>query len=328
MADTSPSSAAASAAVLKPSASTASASSWIPSFLSPKLTTRPSLPQEEDEVALTAPTDDSDAAKPATPTRAPTPTPTPAIAAATAAAATAAKEEALRKKEAELHLREQQLAHAEKNAQVSRVPNFPYCWPVMFHNIKVDIPPRNQWNMVWMYRSWMFVSLCLFFNTVAALTVMLSHPTGVTTAARDFGVSVTYWVGIMVSSFYLWYRPVYNAYMKESSMYFNFYFFFGGWHILFDFYMFLGIPGSGSSGVIYAMSLLTDDKSKLASGIMCSISAGLWLLSGLWSLFMYRATHKHYRSQGLTSEEAQNEAMKGVAKSGVFTTLVKSSLMA
>ncbi|KAJ3071195.1 hypothetical protein HDU98_005677 [Podochytrium sp. JEL0797] len=297
---------------MKPSPS----SSWIPAFLSPKAANPTPATLEDDEIGLISPPSNQEPA--------PSPKPAPRTAADASKKTidpVSAKEELLRKKEADLLAREQQLAHAERNAPVSRVPNFPYLWPVMFHNIKVDIPLKNQRTMVWMYRSWMFVSVCLFVNAVAAMVVMLSHPTGVTTAARDFGVSMVYWVGVMVASFYLWYRPVYNAFLKESSMYFNFYFFFGAWHIAFDFYMFLGIPGSGSAGIIYAMSLLTDDQSKLAGGIVCCISSAFWLLSGIFSLTMYRLTHKHYRSQGLTSEEAQNEAMKGVAKSGVFAAL-------
>ncbi|ORY39614.1 scamp-domain-containing protein [Rhizoclosmatium globosum] len=279
------------------------------------------MPREEDEIALVAAANEEASSSSAAP---------PPV-----SAAALAKEEALRKKEAELLARERQLAAAEQQQRakpqqqqyVDRTPNFPWIWPVMFHNIALDIPAKNQWNMLWMYRSWLFMGVCLFVNCVAALTVMLSHPTGVTTAARDFGVSVTYWIGVLVASFYLWYRPVYNAYLRESSMYFNFYFFFGAWHIVFDFYMFLGIPGSGSAGIIYAMSLLTDDASKIAGGVLCSISSFLWLVTGLWSFYMYRVTHRHYRSQGLTSEAAQQEALTGVAKTGVLQTLVKSAAM-
>ncbi|KAI8610106.1 scamp family-domain-containing protein [Chytriomyces sp. MP71] len=237
----------------------------------------------------------------------------------------AVKEAELRRKEAELLEREAQLKENERNSNLSRLPNFPYCWPVMYHNINVDIPRSNRRIMIWMYRSWLFCFICLFVNIVASLAVMLSHPTGVTSAARDFGVSIVYAVGIAITSFYLWYRPVYNAFMKESSMYFNFYFFFGGWHVLFDFYMALGIPGSGSAGIIYAMSLLSDDSSKFAGGVMCIVAAILWIMTGLMSLYMYRQAHWHYRIKGLTTDEAQNEAMKGVAKSGVLTALIRAA---
>jgi hypothetical protein len=75
----------------------------------------------------------------------------------------------------------------------------------------------------------MLLGLLLVINAVACFVVMISHPTGMTTsklethdthrdssaetfvffglAAKDFGISIVYGVGIMATSFFLWYRP-------------------------------------------------------------------------------------------------------------------------
>ncbi|KAJ3119586.1 hypothetical protein HK100_000242 [Physocladia obscura] len=92
--------------------------------------------------------------------------------------------------------------------------------------------------------------------------------------------------------------------------------------------MALGIPQTGSAGLIYAMSILSDDQSKLSAGIMCVISATFWIAAGIWSLCLYKVVHRYYRHQGLTTEEAQNEAIKGVAKSNAFNIFVRSAAMA
>ncbi|KAJ3219855.1 hypothetical protein HDU67_009043 [Dinochytrium kinnereticum] len=182
-----------------------------------------------------------------------------------------ARERELRKREEELAKREAQL-HEAQRLNHPRIPNFPVCWPLMYHNINVT--------------------------------------------SRDFGVSIMYIIVITVASFYLWYRPVYNAFMKDSSMLFYFYFFFGGWHCLFVFYMALGIPSSGSSGIINTISVVTD--SKIVSGIFCSVSSSMWLLSGLVSLYLYKRTHYYYRVKGLTADDARKEVAKGVAGSGIM----------
>ncbi|KAJ3416600.1 hypothetical protein HDV05_000882 [Chytridiales sp. JEL 0842] len=167
------------------------------------------------------------------------------------------KEEELRRREAELMERERQLLQQAAIANQPRVPNFPWIWPLMFHNIELDIPDKAKNIQLWMYRSFLLLGALLIVNAIACFAVMISHPTGMTTTAKDFGVSVVYGFGIMTSSFFLWYRPVYNAFMKESSMLFYFYFLFGGLHVLYYCYMALGIPGSGSAGFIMALSVIT-----------------------------------------------------------------------
>ncbi|KAI9365549.1 scamp family-domain-containing protein [Zopfochytrium polystomum] len=236
-----------------------------------------------------------------------------------------AKEAELRKREAEVAAREAQLLEAQRRA-VPRVPNFPPCWPVMFHDIRLDIPAATQPNMLWMFRSFMFLFLVLFVNCGACLAILVSHPAGVTTGGRDFGVSIMYLFLVMVLAFYFWYRPVYNAYLKESSMLYSFFFLFNGIQILFDFYMALGIPGSGSAGIIYALSILTD--SKYVAGILCATTGGMWLVAALSSMYLYHRTHRHYRSRGLTAEDAKNEAVKAVGSTGIAQGLfVKSAFV-
>ncbi len=62
---------------------------------------------------------------------------------------------------------------------------------------------------------------------------------------------IVYLPVITVTSFMLWYRPIYNGLMKEHSLFFYVYFIFAGFHLAFlGVYVFLGIPSTGSAGLI------------------------------------------------------------------------------
>ncbi|KAJ3307599.1 hypothetical protein HDU76_004512 [Blyttiomyces sp. JEL0837] len=233
------------------------------------------------------------------------------------------KEEELKKREAELAAREAKLREDERK-NIPRVPNFPFFWPVMFHNIEVDIPASNQPMMRKLFKRLLFTPFILTTNMAAAFAVMISHPAGDTSSGRDFGVSIMYFFLVSITSFFLWYRPAYTAYMRESSMYFSIYFLFGMIHIIFDIYMTLGIPGSGSAGVINAISAASDEK--YVAGIMSCVNSVFWIIGSGISIYLYRQTHLHYRSRGLTAEDAQKEAAKNVAGTGILQGMfVKSA---
>ncbi|KAI9204731.1 scamp family-domain-containing protein [Polychytrium aggregatum] len=230
------------------------------------------------------------------------------------------KEAELRRKEDELKAREARLAQTTAQLQagisaVSRQPNFPPCWPMMYHNIQIDIPAgKARGIMIWLYRSWLSLFGVLVVNSIACFSILVSHPTGVTTGATDFGVSLMYLFTISIGSFFFWYKPVYRAYERSSSFSFYLYFAFNGLHIIYCFYMAVGMPGSGSGGLINMISMYTDDK--IASGVLCSINSALWLASGLFSVYLYRLSHLFYRTAGLTADDARNEAVQRVAASG------------
>ncbi|KAJ3114434.1 hypothetical protein HDU96_002104 [Phlyctochytrium bullatum] len=229
-----------------------------------------------------------------------------------------ARERELKKKEEELAKREAQLHEAQRLSQ-PRIPNFPFFWPVMHHNINLDIPPASRVTMRWIFRNWIFMLACLFANAVGCFSVMVAHVSGNTSAARDFGISIMYIIVIAIASFYLWYRPVYNAFMKDSSMLFYFFFLFGGLHVLFVAYMALGLPGSGSAGVINTISVVTD--SKVVASIICCVVSSMWILTGLVQLYLYKRVHYYYRVKGLTAQDAQKEAVSSVAGTGIMQSV-------
>jgi hypothetical protein len=145
--------------------------------------------------------------------------------------------------------------------------------------------------------------------------LLTSHIQGNTTAGSDFGVALGYMFFITVASFFLWYRPVYNAFMKEKSLYYFVFFVFNGFHVLFQFYMAVGVPGSGSAGIINMISAFTDNK--VVAGVFCSAAVLLWVAGGAFSLFLFYRVYDHWRSQGHTFEAAKGEALRAAATANV-----------
>lgn len=131
-----------------------------------------------------------------------------------------AREEALRRKERELAQREADLENRRRNQNRPMANNFPPCFPVMYLDIPAEIPLEHQSTVWWLYREWLLFELTLVINFIACLCLLFSHPESVTSAPADLGVALTEMFTHTAASFFLWYRPVYNAYMKEVSLYY------------------------------------------------------------------------------------------------------------
>ncbi|KAJ3082546.1 hypothetical protein HK102_001607, partial [Quaeritorhiza haematococci] len=227
------------------------------------------------------------------------------------------REEELRRREEELAARERALREQEDAMRKHgfHPPNWPFFYPYIYHDIEVEIPEPARPVMWKIYRFWMATVGLLFWNTIACFTMLVSHPSGLTTVASDFGFSFVYLFFISATSFYLWYRPVYKAYMNENSLYFYIFMIFEGLHTAFAFYMSVGIPGSGSAGFINLLAVITDGK--IVAGVFCCVAFGGWIMDGFFSLWMWKEVHAHYRAQGYSFESAKNEAVGVVGRSGL-----------
>ncbi|KAJ2002486.1 hypothetical protein GGI04_003318 [Coemansia thaxteri] len=238
------------------------------------------------------------------------------------------REAELRQREEALAAREQELRAREANVQMmasgARPPlNFPPLYPIMYHAIDVEVPTGDRRTVRTIFYLWLALEAMLVFNCVACLIVMISGPKDVANTGASFGSSFVYLFTISAGSFFLWYRPVYNAYMKDSSMFFYFFFIFNGFHILFDAYMAVGVPGAGSAGMIIMLQCLSSDKK--AAGALCGISFSLWVLHLLATLFMYRKVRTHYKARGHTFSEAKQQAYQGFAQSSAGQAAVTTA---
>ncbi|KAJ2477077.1 hypothetical protein IWW56_004550 [Coemansia sp. RSA 2131] len=102
--------------------------------------------------------------------------------------------------------------------------------------------------------------------------------------------------------------------MKDLSTFFYLFFVFNGFHILFDAYMAVGMPGTGSAGIIVMLQCISS--SKKAAVAFCGISFALWVLHFVVLLFKYIKVCCHYRLHSHMFLEAKQQAYLGFTQSG------------
>jgi len=144
---------------------------------------------------------------------------------------------------------------------------------------------------------------------VACIFVLLA---GSSDGGRDLGASIAYLFVIGVTSFLLWYRPIYNGYMKEQSLYYYLYFFFGGFHLLFSIYMIIGVPSTGSAGLIQTIQMFA--RKAIVAGVLGTVATVGWTLQGVGNAFYYRQIWAHHTAAGHSMEKAKTELASHGAK--------------
>ncbi|KAI8643672.1 scamp family-domain-containing protein [Parasitella parasitica] len=225
------------------------------------------------------------------------------------------REEALRRKERELADRERDLEQRQRQTLQRRDNNFPPCFPILYLNIVDEIHIQHQTTVLWLYREWLLFLVTLVMNFFACLWVLFSHPASVTSAPTNMGVALTELFTHSLASFFLWYRPVYNGYMKDNSMYFFFFFIFNGFHILYTFYMAIGIPSTGGAGLILLVTLFSDHY--IGPAVLTLLATICWLSMGVLAVIFYKKTYDHYKAAGHTFNEAKSEAYSHMGRSTV-----------
>ncbi|KAF5380901.1 hypothetical protein D9615_004001 [Tricholomella constricta] len=224
-------------------------------------------------------------------------------------AAEASRLEEIRRREADLERREQELNAKANNLRRHGKANWPPFFPLIFHSIKDEIPEASQPLITRLYQLWLVLFLTLIINMVACIFILLA---GGEEGGRDLGASIGYLFLISVLSFLLWYRPIYNGYMKEQSLYYYFYFFFGGFHLLFSVYMIIGVPSTGAAGLIRTIQMFT--KHYWAAAILGLVATIGWLIQGLGNAYYYRQIYAHHTAAGHTMEKAKAELATHGAK--------------
>ncbi|GAA5830997.1 hypothetical protein JCM5353_005589 [Sporobolomyces roseus] len=221
----------------------------------------------------------------------------------------------LARRERELADRERNLSAKQEHIRKHGRNNWPPGpWPMIYHDINEEVPEQHRMTVLTLYRIWMFLILVLIVNLVAAILLLIS---GASNGGSDLGAAIMYVPVIGTLSFLLWYRPVYNAYAKEYSFFYYMFFLFAGFHIAFCTYMFIGIPSSGSGGLINLISRFASGS--IVAGVFCILSTVGWALEGLASLWMYKNVWAHsHGEQGHSLAQAKSEIQMYGFKQYVF----------
>jgi hypothetical protein len=223
--------------------------------------------------------------------------------------AEATRLEELRQREQDLERREAELNKKAEHIRVHGRNNWPPFFPLIFHSIADEIPEPSRPLVTRLYQLWLVLFLTLIVNMVACIFILLS---GSSDGGRDLGGSIGYLFIISVTSFLLWYRPIYNGYMKEQALYYYFYFFFGGFHLLFSVYMIIGVPSTGSAGLINTIQMFA--RKSIAAAILGTVATVGWTIQGVGNAFYYRQIWAHHTAAGHTMEKAKTELASHGAK--------------
>lgn len=119
--------------------------------------------------------------------------------------------------------------------------------PIIYHDIDAEIPPDSREAMQHIYILWLVLVGTLIVNLVACVFLLIQ---GSSDGIKDMITGIVYLPVITALSFLLWYRPIYNGFMKEHSLFYYVFFLFAGFHLAFSVYAFLGIPSTGSAGLL------------------------------------------------------------------------------
>jgi len=219
----------------------------------------------------------------------------------------------LERREREVREREAQLDARETAIKTRGKNNWPFFFPLIYHNIDEEIPEPSRPLMTRLYQLWLVLFGTLVLNMIACLFILLA---GSSDGGKDLGASIGYIPIIGGLSFLLWYRPVYNGLMKEQALYYYLYFFFCGWHLLFSVYMIIGIPSTGSAGLIQTISMYSQGH--LAAAILGTFATVGWTLQGVGNGLYYRMIWTHHNEQGHSFNKAKGELATHGAKSYFF----------
>ncbi|KAL4067958.1 scamp family-domain-containing protein [Scleroderma yunnanense] len=215
----------------------------------------------------------------------------------------------LARRERDLERREQELSQRAEHIRTHGRNNWPPFFPLIYHSISEEIPEASRPLINRLYQLWLVLLATLVVNMVACIFFLVA---GSSDGGKDLGGSIGYIIVIAPLSFLLWYRPIYNGYMKEQALYYYLFFFFCGFHLLLSVYMIVGIPSTGSAGLIQTIQMYASGH--WAAGILGTIATVGWSVQGSGLAYYYRQIWNHHTAAGHTMDKAKTELATHGAK--------------
>ncbi|KAJ9596724.1 hypothetical protein L9F63_012247, partial [Diploptera punctata] len=181
------------------------------------------------------------------------------------------RQEELERKAQELARREEELKNAPYNARRNNWPPLPEkcCFqPCFYQDINVDIPLEFQKVVRMLYYLWMFHACVMVLNVVGGLALMINN-----SQFTMFGLAILYLILFTPFSFLCWYRPAYKAFRSDSSFNFMVFFFVFFFQFMVTVIQSIGIPGSGTCGMLIAFQTFDSTAGGITVGILVLIVA-------------------------------------------------------
>lgn len=90
------------------------------------------------------------------------------------------------------------------------------------------------------------------------------------------------------------------------------YFFFCGFHLIFSIYMIIGIPSTGSAGLIQTIQMFV--RPAIPAAILGLIATVGWTVQAVGLGWLYRSVWRHHAEKGHTMEKARSEVQSAGLK--------------
>ena len=227
-------------------------------------------------------------------------------------------------------------------AQDMRPKNWPRCYPITFHSIEEDIPVPAQRIVQTGYYLWMLTCLALLFNFATCTSLWLSGHNGqgdpTYVSPGIFLWSALFLATGVVGGWKLWYRTMYGALRDDRALGFLWFFLMFLAHTIFSCIAAVGVPSTSTAGVLVMITVWTwrepglngaEDRHFYGQAVLCTMTAMLWCLAAVTSLYVLRDMHARYKSRGSAgAHEVKKQVAAGVAKeaSGLLAASVASGL--
>ncbi|ESO00503.1 hypothetical protein HELRODRAFT_83069, partial [Helobdella robusta] len=221
----------------------------------------------------------------------------------------------LDKKAAELDRREQNLNNIRRYIFIflgitnnfPPLPSFCPVKPCFVQDFNVDIPQPFQLIVRIHFYIWISFSLLMLLNVCGAISYFIVEHS--TVSGSTFGISIFYFVLCIPLSYIFWFRPVYNAFKNDSSIYFFIYFIIFFLHNCILVVWCVGIPASG--GVGFISGIATTNRSLGVGIFMVIIGVLFGVLGAIGFLLIVKVLHC-YRHMDASFQKAQAELASGV----------------
>ncbi|XP_017782850.1 PREDICTED: secretory carrier-associated membrane protein 1 isoform X2 [Nicrophorus vespilloides] len=211
------------------------------------------------------------------------------------------KQEELERKEEELARREEEMRQSSYNVRRNNWPPLPEqcCFqPCFYQDINVDIPLEFQKIVRHLYYLWMFHGMVMILNVIGGIVLM---------RFTVIGLGILFTLLFTPFSYLCWFRPAYKAFKSDSSFNFMVFFFVFFFQFVITTVQAIGIPGSGTIGLIIALNVFDGTVLGILSGIFSLLIALGFACAAAADIFLISKIHRMYRSTGASFAKAQAE---------------------
>lgn len=226
------------------------------------------------------------------------------------------RQEEIERKEQALKIKEYELKQGIYNYQKKNWPPFPqkcFLKPCFYQDIQCDIPYEFQKVVLQLYRLWLIHECVMIANIFGGI---------ITLNPSIIGVGIMYMILYTPFSYICWFRPAYKAFRSDSSIHFVGFFIMFALQLAITTIQAVGLPGSGSIGLIYAIR--SFGTYGVTTCIFLMLIAFGFCTAAALDFLMISKVHRIYKSTGASFAKAQEEFFKSGYVSNATSSLLTS----